>query len=273
MTDWAIGDLHGCLDEFDALLRQINFDPDSDSLWLTGDLINRGPKCLDTLRRVHALHQHMGPRLQVVLGNHDLHLLACWAGIRQPGKRDTLLSILNADDATPLCDWLRAQPLLHACGSHILVHAGLHPSLSLVQHRKLADSLHCGLSGSDPGATLRAVYSARPAHVEPNTSPEQTLAYAAAVFTRMRGLNTDLSLNFDEKGPPDSFPNGVTPWFAPAAGHFAGLRIHTGHWAALGYGVHGPVIALDGGCVWGGDLVAVNRNTPDQPYRVRRGPV
>jgi len=271
VADWVIGDLHGCLDEFDALLQLIRFDPSADTLWLTGDLINRGPKCLETLRYVHTLHQEIGARLQIVLGNHDVHLLACWAGVRTPGRTDTLASILAASDANSLCNWLRTQPFLHEQGSHILVHAGLHPSLSLSQHRALANGLHGGLSGSDPRPTLQAIYGERPTQCDPALPGEQQPGFAAAVLTRMRCLNADLSLNLQEKGAPDNLPDGVMPWYTLAAHRFADAQIHTGHWAALGYGVYGPVVALDGGCVWGGDLVAVRRDAPARPYRISRG--
>ncbi|MEM9601877.1 MAG: symmetrical bis(5'-nucleosyl)-tetraphosphatase [Pseudomonadota bacterium] len=272
MTDWAIGDLHGCLDEFNALCERIALDTTRDTLWLTGDLVNRGPRCLDTLRRIHALSQLMGDRLRVVLGNHDLHLLACWSGLRHPGPGDTLASILDAPDVDQLCDWLRRQPLIHRESDAVLVHAGLFPGLSFADNLAMANALHRGLSGDDARHALEEVYR-RPAECQPPTDTRQAVHFAAASLTRMRCLNTDGSLNFKEKGAPDSLPVGVTPWYAAASAAFADVHIHTGHWAALGYGVYGPVVALDGGCVWGGELVAVNRRLPHRPVRVQRGEV
>ncbi|MEM7378352.1 MAG: symmetrical bis(5'-nucleosyl)-tetraphosphatase [Pseudomonadota bacterium] len=272
MTDWVIGDLHGCLDEFDALCGQIALDTERDTLWLTGDLVNRGPRCLDTLRRVHTLSQGMGNRLRVVLGNHDLHLLACWLGLRQPRDDDTLAAILAAPDADRLCQWLRRQPLIHCESDAVLVHAGLFPGLSFTANLDMAEALHVGLSGEAIRPTLEQVYR-RPAEHHPPGIGRDATHFAAAVLTRMRCLNADGGLNFREKGAPADLPAGVTPWYTGAATAFADLRIHTGHWAALGYGVHGPVVALDGGCVWGGELVAVDRMQPDRPVRVQRGSV
>lgn len=271
MADWAIGDLHGCLDEFDALLRLIEFDPTSDTLWLTGDLVNRGPKCLATLRRVKALSTQMGSRLTVVLGNHDLHLLACWSGMRSLSASDTLESILTASDADTLCEWLRRQPIAHVDGNHILVHAGLYPGLSLEKNLALADTLASGLRGEHFHDTLRAVYTKPVTRNSRFSDDVGQINFAAATFTRMRCLEPDLDLNLREKQGLDSLPTGVRPWFELAPESFHGVRIHTGHWAALGYGVFGPVIALDGGCVWGGELIAVDRRKPDRPYRVERG--
>ncbi|MEM6985411.1 MAG: symmetrical bis(5'-nucleosyl)-tetraphosphatase [Pseudomonadota bacterium] len=271
MANWVIGDLHGCLDEFDRLTAQIGFDPDRDTLWLTGDLVNRGPRCLDTLRRIHALSLRMGDRLRVVLGNHDLHLLACWKGLRRPSANDTLGDILSADDANTLCEWLRRQPLMHREANHVLVHAGLYPNLSCEDNCALAHVLHSGLSGDAVVETLRKVYS-RP--VQRTPQPDDSTAqinFAAAALTRMRCLDADLSLNLAIKTGPWDLPAGVTPWFAHATRLFANLQIHTGHWAALGYGLYGPVVALDGACVWGGELVAVERENPAQPVRVARG--
>lgn len=271
MADWAIGDLHGCADEFDALLELIEFDQRTDTLWLTGDLINRGPHCLATLRRVHALHQLLGERLQVVLGNHDLHLLGCWLGVRAVRDGDTLGTILSAPDCDQLCQWLRKRPLVHVSGNHILVHAGLFPLCSIEDNLELAHAVHSQLAGDHPRDALHQLFAkATPTLVTENTLASQ-LAFAATVFTRMRCLNSDGTLNFREKGSPESLPEGVQPWFSHATPDMAQYHVFTGHWAALGYGVHGPVVALDGGCVWGGDLVAVRRDAPHQPYRVSRG--
>lgn len=270
MADWVIGDLHGCLEEFEALVARIELNTRTDTLWLTGDLINRGPHCLDTLRRIHALSQSMGTRLRVVLGNHDLHLLACWAGLRQPSTSDTFDSILAAADADTLCNWLRQQPIMHIEGDHVLVHAGVYPGLSFDQNRTLADALHEGLRSDRFIDVLQSVYR-RPTRKRPGASGYRgQLNFAAAALTRMRGVEPDMSLNTEEKGEPASLPSHITPWYVHAEAHFAALQIHTGHWAALGYGVFGPVVALDGGCVWGGELVAIERENPARPFTVQR---
>ena len=139
MTTYVIGDLQGCLSPLRRLLDHINYDPADDALWFVGDLINRGPESLETLRYVKAL----GDQAISVLGNHDLHLLAVVKGIREASGKDTLQEIIDAPDRDDLCRWLATRPVLHTDArlKHTLVHAGIHPAWSLKRAHKIADDL------------------------------------------------------------------------------------------------------------------------------------
>ena len=127
MSLYLIGDLQGCNAPFQQLLQKIDFSPSRDTLYLLGDLVNRGPDSLGVLRCLAAL----GDAAQCLLGNHDLHLLALWQGVRAPGRKDTLQAVLQAPDCAPLMDWLRHRAMaLHAHG-WLMVHAGVLPSWTL----------------------------------------------------------------------------------------------------------------------------------------------
>ena len=269
MADWVIGDLHGCLTEFEQLLERLALDTEQDSLWLTGDIVNRGPDSLQTLQRVHALSAQMGPRFRLVLGNHDLHLLACWAGLRKPRTGDTLESILQADEADRLCHWLRTQPFIHRDNSHILVHAGLYPGVSLSTNVQLAAALNAALAGEHYIQTLKTLYQPARHHYPADENDDLKLNFAAAAFTRMRFLDKQLALDFHEKGKPNPHHTTLQPWYRAAETAFPDLQIHTGHWAALGYVRHKPVVALDGGCAWGGELIAIRRDQPQHPISIK----
>lgn len=256
MAVYAIGDLQGCLDPLRRLLEKIAFDPGRDRLWFCGDLVNRGPASLATLRFVHGL----GGSAVCVLGNHDLHLLAAAYGGERPLKgRDTMAEVLAAPDREELLEWLRRRPLLHHDETlgFTLVHAGLPPQWHLETARAAAAELEAVLGGDRFVEFLRQMYGDLPDLWSPALAGMDRLRYIVNAFTRMRFCRADGSLELGEKSSPEHAPPGLIPWFRFPGRRNAGLRLVFGHWSTLGdlceNGVHG----LDTGCVWGGRLSAL----------------
>lgn len=267
MSVWAIGDIQGCCTEFEQLLERIDFDVRRDTLWLTGDLVNRGPRSLDTLRRVKAL----GPRAITVLGNHDLHLLAVAAGHQPLRKQDTLQAILAAPDRDELLDWLRHRPLLHhdAALNYTLIHAGLPPQWDLAQAQACAREVETSLRGEDAPAFLAAMYGNEPARWDPALAGMARLRFTVNCLTRLRYCRATGEAEFRHKGPPGSQPDGLLPWFAVPGRRSAGMRLVVGHWSTLGTvdPAHG-VFPLDTGCVWGGNLTALRLDGEPRYVRI-----
>ena len=243
MATWAIGDVHGCLRTLEALIEGIDLHISRDRLWIVGDLVNRGPSSLDVLRWARALDREMGDRFQVVLGNHDLHLIARHLGIAEARPADTLEEILAAADGPDLVEWLRRRPLIHFATidgqDFVLVHAGLLPGWSQQDAIAAARRLERQLQGPEAECLLR------------NRGDE-----ALAAFTRMRMLDPEAGLH-PYSGPPEVAPPGLKPWFEVEPRACPGQTAVTGHWAALGMRLRPDLIALDSGCVWGGSLTAV----------------
>lgn len=259
MTDYAIGDLQGCLAPLQRLLDQLKFDPASDTLWLVGDLVNRGPDSLGTLRFVRQL----GNSARSVLGNHDLHLLAVHAGIRPCKNKDTLRPILDADDADELMRWLRHQPLLHEDPSRKLVmcHAGIAPEWTLDQARIEARNLEQILQSDGYTDFLERMYGDTPDRWSESLSGIERLRYAVNVFTRMRFIHDDGRLEFEHKAHPDDTPK-LTAWYDLPQRPCSDSLIVFGHWSALGFQYRNNTLALDTGCVWHNALTAVNLDQP-----------
>ncbi len=262
MAVYAIGDLQGCYDQFRALLSLLHFDPRDDRLWLTGDLVNRGPRSLETLRYVRSL----GPAATVVLGNHDLHLLAVAADPGRQRASDTLDAILAAPDRDVLLDWLRRRPLVHADRSlgTVMVHAGLPPEWDL----ETAVACGAGVSAAlehAPAEFYGAMYGDRPDRWSPRLEGFDRLRFAVNCLTRLRFLSADGRLLLKYKGPIDAAPADAVPWFRAPGRRTAGLRIVFGHWSALGYHAENGVVSLDSGCVWGGSLTALRLDAAEPP--------
>ncbi|MDR1424581.1 MAG: symmetrical bis(5'-nucleosyl)-tetraphosphatase [Azoarcus sp.] len=264
MATYAIGDLQGCYSAFRRLLDLIAFDPVADRLWLVGDLVNRGPQSLETLRFVARL----GAAATVVLGNHDLFLLMTQAGIKRRSDGDTLDQILTAPDRDELLHWLAHRPLLHVEGQYVLVHAGLLPQWTVPKAQALAAEVEDMLTGKDAKKFLMHLMGSRPDHWERGLQGWGRLRVIVNAFTRMRLLTLDGRMAMRAKGPPDKAPEGTLPWFALPQ---RASRTHTivcGHWSALGFYREPGLIALDSGYVWGGSLTAL-RLEDGQVFQVK----
>lgn len=252
MSTYAIGDLQGCSASLQALLAKIGFVCTQDRLWFVGDLVNRGPGSLECLRFVSSL----GDRAAVVLGNHDLHLLAVAEGVSKPGKRDTLQPILDAPDRADLLDWLSCQKLLYVDGHYMMIHAGLLPQWSLTKAMALAAEIETLIRGPGRRAFLKNMYGNEPNHWDETLTGKSRHRLVANVLTRMRILNDNNELDLEFKGELDAIPSGMVPWFTKRHPSLADKTILAGHWSALGLHVQPNFIGLDTGCAWGRQLTA-----------------
>lgn len=257
MGTYVVGDIQGCLQPLKCLLRAVHFNPDSDVLWSVGDIVNRGPKSLKALRFLYKMRRS----LVVVLGNHDLHLLAVAAGVRQPSRSDTLDKILAARDRDKLLNWLAQQPLLHHEHGHTLVHAGIAPQWTLQQAMGYAREVEAALRGPDRVAFLQTMYGNEPARWSDDLTGMARLRVITNYLTRMRFCTPDGTLDLVSKGdtPTPGVANlgnqKVSAWFSHPQRKTAADRILFGHWATLaGLSSNANAIALDTGCVWNGSL-------------------
>lgn len=264
MSTYVVGDLQGCLDELKRLLDAVGFDPAADTLWLTGDLVNRGPDSLATLKFVRSLE----PNLVTVLGNHDLHLLAVALTESHAAKpKDTFQDVLESPVADEYLEWLRHRPLVHYDASFhaLLVHAGLPPGWQLEDALDAAAHVEALLRADDAADFLEALYGNEPARYDPTDGDLERARYTVNALTRMRFVTAAGELDFEAKGPPGSQPVGLIPWFEhPDFVNRRGanpVRILFGHWSTL----HIPpeleralaIHPLDTGAVWGGALSAI----------------
>jgi bis(5'-nucleosyl)-tetraphosphatase (symmetrical) len=252
MALYMIGDVQGCDDALGRLLAHITFSPSRDTLYLLGDLVNRGPQSLAVLRRVMALDG----AARCVLGNHDLHLLALTQGVRKPHKSDTLHAVLDAPDRSQLIDWLRAQPLALQAHGWLMVHAGVLPQWSAAQTLALAGEVQAVLAGPHWADFLHQMYGNRPDHWRDDLRGSERLRVVVNALTRLRFCNTDGVMDFDTKDGADAAPPGFMPWFEVPGRCSAGTPVAFGHWSTLGLLQSPDVLALDTGCVWGGCLSA-----------------
>ena len=260
MAVYAIGDLQGCYDPFRRLLDAIDFDPDRDTLWLAGDLVNRGPKSLKTLRFVHEIRDSVIS----VLGNHDLHLLALHTGAVRNGNRfRSLQRLLRASDADELCEWLRHQPLAHFNKklNTLLVHAGTYPRWSVKKTLARAAEVEDALQGDDYVNVLGKMYGNTPNKWSGKLTGYRRLRFIINCLTRMRVITEDERLNLSFSGSPWRTRKGMRPWFEADEPAWGDTRIVFGHWSALGLLVLPNLVALDTGCIWGRQLTAVRLDT------------
>lgn len=258
MAVYAVGDLQGCLQPLKCLLERVDFNPSVDRLWLVGDLVNRGPESLETLRFLYAMRDS----LVCVLGNHDLHLLAAWHNIERLKKSDTLREILDAPDADVLLDWLRRQKLLHYDEQRgvALVHAGIPPQWTLGKALELADEVQQVLRDDTRlKPYLDGMYGNEPNKWNKNLAGVERLRIITNYFTRMRFCTAEGKLDLKGKEGADTAPPGYKPWFAHKGRRSRHVKIIFGHWAALeGRCTEPGVYALDTGCVWGGAMTLLN---------------
>ena len=261
MAVYAIGDVQGCLGPLLSLLDRIGIT-DSDQIWFTGDLVNRGPQSLETLRFV----KDLGGRAISVLGNHDLHLLALAAG-RFPDKPNpTLQPILHAHDRDELLEWLRRRPLFHhdLKIGWAMVHAGIHPQWDLPLTLRLATETEALLSGELHDDFLKHMYGNHPERWNTGLAGYERARFCINVMTRMRFCYADGGLDFLHKGPPGSQPDNVYPWFKMERNPPFPLQLVFGHWSALGLFTEASFHGIDTGCLWGGRLTALRLDGPER---------
>lgn len=265
MAIHAIGDVQGCYDDLRRLIKKLRFDPDKDELWFVGDLVNRGPKSLKTLRFIRDL----GSAATVVLGNHDLHLLAA---SEDPTRIDaTMRKVLRAKGGDELLDWLRRRPLAlyRPELNTLLVHAGVYVSWDPLQTVKLAREVEKVLRGDDYAVFLAGMYGNKPNAWSPDLKGIDRLRFITNCLTRIRFCHRDGRLEFNQKGPPGSQPKRLVPWFDLPGRATESVRIVCGHWSSLGLLKRPDLLMIDTGCVWGRELTAARLDGPLKITRVK----
>lgn len=264
MAIYAIGDIQGCYSELRSLLDVIQFDPVHDQLWLAGDLVNRGPHSLETLRFIKGL----GDSAVSVLGNHDLHLIATVVSNNKIGKKDTLGPILQAADCEELIDWLRHQHLFYHNDQYCMLHAGLPPQWDFKQTKTMARSVEQVLRGKDYRRFFRSMYGNKPTIWREDLPKAEKLRFAVNCFTRLRYCTADGELDFHQKGPPGTQGPNLMPWFTVPGRKSQNMKIIFGHWSTLGLCDEHNVYSIDTGCLWGGQLTALKLDQPPQRFSV-----
>jgi bis(5'-nucleosyl)-tetraphosphatase (symmetrical) len=250
--NYLIGDLQGCCDALERLLQRLDFSPSRDRLWLLGDLVNRGPASLATLRRL----QGLGSAATCLLGNHDLHLLAVAHGVRPAHRSDTLQPLLQAPDRDTLLDWLRQQRLAVFEAGWLMVHAGVVPQWSRDDTLAAAAEVEAVLRGSALPDFLRAMYGNEPARWSPDLAGHDRLRFTVNVLTRLRFCAADGTMDFKTKDGAGAAPAGFLPWFDVPGRRTADTPVAFGHWSTLGLLNQPMLLGLDTGCIWGGQLTA-----------------
>ena len=253
MATYAIGDVQGCHDELQALLARIGFDRARDRLWFVGDLVNRGPKSLEVLRSVRDL----GDAAVVVLGNHDLHLICLHEGYARRREDDTIDALLSAPDANELIGWLRTRRMMHVEGAYAMVHAGLLPGWSIDKAISLAREVEMALSAANYRDFVAHMYGGTPDRWDDALAGWDRLRVVVNAMTRMRFCTQEGRMDFKAKGESTQALPGYLPWFDVPARRSTDAMIVCGHWSALGLKLLSNLIALDAGCVWGGQLTAI----------------
>jgi bis(5'-nucleosyl)-tetraphosphatase (symmetrical) len=257
MALYLIGDVQGCDSALQRLLDEISFSASRDTLYLLGDLVNRGPNSAGVLRRLMGY----GAAAQCVLGNHDLHLLAVAHGVRKPHRKDTLNDILNAPDRLEMLDWLRTQRMAileNIMGNEVLMlHAGVLPDWSATKTIALAQEVEEVLRSPALGDFLQQMYGDEPAAWSDSLTGTARLRVIVNALTRMRFCDAQGRMEFEAKKGADDTPRGYMPWFDVPGRQTADVTVAFGHWSTLGWLGRSDVISLDTGCVWGGCLSAL----------------
>jgi bis(5'-nucleosyl)-tetraphosphatase (symmetrical) len=258
---YVIGDVQGCYDELRRLLDKLSFDFSRDRITFAGDLVNRGPKSTAVLKFVIENQSCM----DTVLGNHDLHFLSLYSGLRKPGPKDTLSELLNHKNVDTIANWLLGRQLCIEIEKTFLVcHAGLYPLWTPKKALAHSKSVSKILQSTNWGTFLKSMYGNTPNTWNPKDKKTDRLRFIINAFTRMRYLDRGGQLNFRSKGPIETTPSEtLIPWFNHS---FTKNNSHTvlfGHWSAIGAAKRSMSVSLDGGCVWGGELCAINTTTLD----------
>lgn len=262
MATYAIGDIQGCFDALEFLLEKISFNPEKDTIWFAGDLVNRGDKSLETLRFI----KNLGDSAICVLGNHDLTLLALAEGSKKL-KNHTMDNILEAPDREELLSWLRHRPLIHHDKKlgFTMVHAGLPPQWDLKTAQKCAHEVEEVLRSDRYHEFLNNMFGDKPKKWKDDLEGWDRLRFITNSFTRMRYMKPKGKLNFSDKGSIGTQMEGYIPWYEAPNRKSEDLKIVFGHWSTLfGHTSHPNVYALDTGCLWGGSLTAMRLDGPTE---------
>lgn len=268
MAVYAIGDVQGCFNELIQLLEKISFNPKKDQLWFVGDLVNRGPDSLKTLRWVKSQKNSA----IVVLGNHDLHLLAAYAGVKQLKESSSLQQVLKAKDVEELIDWLRCRPLMHydADLNIAMVHAGILPQWKIRDAQQYAVEVETMLCSEKCLEFLKQMYGDEPNVWQDSLESWDRLRIITNAFTRLRYCDENGVIDLNYKGPPGTQADNLKPWFKITKRKNKDTTVIFGHWSTLGHYSLDNVIAIDTGCLWGGALTAVRiDNRENKKYQVK----
>ena len=253
MATYAIGDIQGCAKTLLALLETLEFNPDVDQLWLAGDLVNRGPDSLKVLRYIYSIKESV----RIVLGNHDLHLLAVACGVGTMRADDSIHDILNASDRHDLLKWLRQQPLFFKDGKYAMVHAGILPAWDFTKAKALSSEIEALLQSDRYVDLLANMRGSKPSYWSEELTGWERCRVLLNVFTRMRVCDKKTGhMHFSYKGPYETIPEFSAAWFDLPAERSEDVTLICGHWSALGVHLKSNLASLDSGCIWGGPLTA-----------------
>lgn len=255
MATYVIGDIHGYYGSLRAMFERIDFDPDTDRVWFVGDLVNGGERNREVVEFVREL----GDAATVCLGNHDLHMLAVWAGAHPLREKDTFADLLDAPNGDELCEWLRTRSIVHHEADALVVHAALWPEWSAEKAAAIATELETALRAPDPKTFFDEMYGNDPRTWSDDLEGHDRLRFAVNVFTRARCITDDGELDFDHKGTLEQLPRHLTPWFDRRVRHHRDATVYFGHWSALGMRLRPGAVCLDSGVRWGRWLTALRR--------------
>ena len=264
MATFLIGDVQGCDSALARLLEKIDFSPSRDTLYLLGDLVNRGPDSAGVLRRVMALQGSA----HCLLGNHDLSLLAVAHGLRAPHRNDTMDSVLRSPDRDAMLEWLRQQRMAILAQGWLLVHGGVLPQWDAGQVLALAGEVEAALRGPGLVDFLSTMYGNEPAQWDDSLRGADRLRVIVNALTRLRFCTPDGRMDLKASGGLDGAPAGCLPWFDVPGRRTAGVPIAFGHWSTLGFLQRADLLSLDTGCVWGGCLSALRLAAPGQAQQL-----
>lgn len=261
MAVYAIGDVQGCFSELEQLLKKIRFNSNSDRLWFVGDLVNRGPQSLETVQFVQSLNE----RAQCVLGNHDIHLIACYTGAQTCKPTSSLKQILDHTDVDNIVDWMRNIPLLHhdAELNWTMVHAGLLPQWDLNLAQQCAQEVEQQLRANNYADFIAQAYGNTPSKWETSLNDRDRWRVIINAFTRLRLCDREGNMDFDHKGELGAQAEHLHAWF-DLPRQSENLNIVFGHWSALGLKHTDNLLGLDTGCLWGAALTAARLDC-DEP--------